>query len=132
MSDNSHPFAESKDSATPTAGSTERPNQSFIETALPGFKKALNGRRSIRGFDGQPIPEQVMRDCLRDAILAPSSSNLQTYELYWLRDLDRKAELTAACMGQPAATTAGELIVVVARGDLWQRNRDKLVSLMTD
>ena len=55
----------------------ERPNPSFAQSALPGFKKAVQGRRAIRKFDGQPIPDAVMRDCFRDAILAPSSSNLQ-------------------------------------------------------
>lgn len=108
-----------------------RPNESFQETALPGFKQALTARRSIRVFDGDPVPEAVMRDCLRDAILAPSSSNLQPYELYWVRDLEKRAAVAAACLGQPAAMTAGDLVVVVARGDLWDVNRHKLLDAMT-
>ena len=67
-----------------------RPDNSFIETALPGFKQALNARRAIREYDGNPVPEEIMRDCLRDAILAPSSSNLQTYQLYWVRNTVKK------------------------------------------
>ena len=72
-----------------------------------------------------------MRDCLRDATLAPSSSNLQPYELYWVRDSTKREELAEACLGQPAATTAGELIVVMARRDLWKTNLDKVWDLMT-
>ncbi len=109
----------------------ERPGESFVETALPGFKQTLNARRAIREYDGNPIPEDVMRDCLRDATLAPSSSNLQTYQLYWLRDSEKRREVADACLAQPAATTAGELVVVVARGDLWQTNLKKLVDIMT-
>ena len=71
---------------TPPAGDEDVPDETFRDTALPGFKQALTARRSIRVFDGEPIPDEVMRDCLRDATLASSSSNLQPYELYWVRD----------------------------------------------
>lgn len=109
----------------------ERPKESFAKTALPGFKQALNARRAIREYDGSSIPEDVMRDCLRDATLAPSSSNLQTYELYWIRNSQKRKEVADACLGQPAAVTAGELVVVVARGGLWKSNLKKLVDIMT-
>lgn len=109
----------------------ERPGESFAETALPGFKQALNARRAIREYDGTLLPEDVMRDCLHDATLAPSSSNLQTYELYWIRDTEKKKKVADACLAQPAAVTAGELIVVVARGDLWQSHLEKLLDIMT-
>lgn len=72
-----------------------------------------------------------MRDCLRDATLAPSSSNLQTYELYWLRDPQKRSAVGDACLEQPMAETAGELVVVVSRVDLWRRNLEKLVDVMT-
>ncbi len=109
----------------------ERPGESFLETALPGFKQTLTARRAIREYDGHPIPQDIMRDCLCDAILAPSSSNLQTYQLYWVREPDKKQALAKACLAQPAAMTAGELIVVVARGELWENNLNKLVDIMT-
>lgn len=109
----------------------ERPNPSFETSALPGFKKTVEGRRAIRNFDGVSIPEEVMRDCLRDAVLAPSSSNLQCYELYWIRDADKKKRLGALCLGQPAATTAGDLIVIVSRVDLWQSHLEKLIGKLT-
>lgn len=108
------------------------PNPEFRTSALPGFKQALTARRSIRLFDGESIPDEIMRDCLQDAVLAPSSSNLQPYELYWVRNADTKSELADACFGQPAAATAGELVVVVARRDLWQTNLDKVWNLMTE
>lgn len=72
-----------------------------------------------------------MRDCLRDATLAPSSSNLQVYELHWIRDAGVKEQVAKACLAQPAAMSAGEITVVVARGDLWKVNLEKLVNLMT-
>lgn len=110
----------------------ERPNPTFAKSALPGFKKAVQGRRAIRKFDGAPIPEETMRDCFRDAILAPSASNLQSYEFYWVRDEGKKEKLAVLCLDQPGATTAGELIVVVSRVDLWKEHLEKMMSIMTD
>lgn len=132
MSTTDNPLVDMTDAMTPYLGAENVPDPGFRDTALPGFKQALTARRSIRVFDGEAIPEEVMRDCLRDAILAPSSSNLQPYELYWVRDSTTRTQLAEACFGQPAATTAGELIVVVARRDQWKSNLDKVWDLMTD
>ncbi len=116
---------------TPHDGADEVPDPGFRTSALPGFQQTLNARRAIRLFDGVPIPETVMRDALRDATLSPTSSNLQPYELYWVRDPATRSQLTDACLGQPAAASAGEMVVVVARRDLWQTNLDKVWDLMT-
>ena len=126
-----NPLVEMTEVMAGSPGEEDVPNPGFRETALPGFKQALTARRSIRVFDGEAIPEAVMRDCLQDAVLAPSSSNLQPYEFHWVRDPATRTSLSEACLGQPAATTAGELVVVVARRDLWERNLDKVWDLMT-
>lgn len=117
---------------TVVISNNERPDSSFEKSALPGFKKTIKSRHAIRIFDGAPIPDNVMRDCLRDAVLAPSSSNLQCYELYWVRDVAKKKRLGALCLNQPGATTAGDLIVVVSRVDQWQSHLEKLTMIMTD
>jgi len=109
----------------------ERPNPSFEKSALPGFKKTVQSRRAIRIFDGEPMPEHVVRDCLGDAILAPSASNLQCYEIYWVRDDKKKKPLADLCLGQPGAATAGDLFVIVSRVDLWQSHLTKLSRIMT-
>jgi nitroreductase len=95
------------------------------------FHEILENRRSIRIYDTTPLPEEVMKACLKEAILAPSSSNLQVYELYWVKDPVKKKALAQACLGQPAATTAGDLIVIAARHDLWNQNLKKLMTIMT-
>jgi nitroreductase len=87
------------------------------------FEKAIRSRRSVRAYTDDPIPEETMRHCLELSLLAPSSSNLQPWEFYWVRDRERKAKLVEYCLNQPAAATAQELIVCVARLDTWKRNR---------
>ncbi|MGI9612622.1 MAG: nitroreductase family protein [Acidimicrobiales bacterium] len=131
MATSGNPLVDMTDAITPHAGDEDVPDETFRETALPGFKQTVTSRRSIRVFDGEPIPDEVMRDCLRDATLAPSSSNLQPYELYWVRDSATRERLADACLGQPAVATAGELVVVMARRDLWDTNLDKVWDLMT-
>lgn len=125
-----NPLSEMANMKVNVVSADERPNASFVSEVLPGFKKAVKSRRSIRIFDGVPIPQDVMRDCLRDAILAPSSSNLQTYEFYWLQDVKKKMAMAGYCLGQPAATTAGEFVVVVSRVDRWRENLEKLIGIM--
>ncbi len=95
------------------------------------FHTIVEHRRSIRIYDGNPLPPEVMEQCLEEAILAPSSSNLQVYQLYWVKSPQQKQALAKACLGQLAATTAGDLVVVAARHDKWQQNLKKLVALMT-
>ena len=131
MATSDNPLLEMTGAMSPPAEDEQVPDASFRDTVLPAFKQAVTSRRSIRVFDGEPIPEEVMSDCLRDATLAPSSSNLQPYELYWVRDPTARARLAEACLGQPAATTAGELVVVMARRDQWKINLDKVWNLMT-
>ena len=93
-----------------------------IETASVEFEKVVRSRRSTRVYCDEPIPESVVRKCLELATLAPNSSNLQCWEFYWVRDAAKKQELVELCLGQPAAATAQELIVCVARLDTWRRN----------
>ena len=91
------------------------------------FKKVVTSRRSVRVFTETPIPESIMNDCLDLALLAPNSSNLQPWEFYWVRSQNKKESLIKACLSQPAASTAAELIVCVARTNTWKKNAKKML-----
>lgn len=95
----------------------------YKEPALPvqaeAFYSVVESRRSVRVYTNDPIPEAVVRRCLRAATMAPSSSNLQPWGFYWVTSPNKKAELIQACMNQPTARTAAELIVCVARTKTW-------------
>ncbi len=86
------------------------------------FERIVRARRSVRKFTDTPIPENVMRQCLELALRAPNSSNLQTWQLFWVRSPEKKARLAHACLGQNAATTAAELVVVAATPARWREH----------
>lgn len=102
------------------------------ETSSVEFEKVVRSRRSVRVFTEERIPEEEMRRCLELTLLAPNSSNLQPWEFYWVRDESKKRQLAEFCLGQPAAATAQELIVCVARLDTWKRNRQLMLKQLED
>ena len=96
----------------------------------PAFEQLVLERRSVRLFDGTPVPESVMQKCFDLALLAPNSSNLQPWEFHWVKSEPKRAELVKACLSQAAAATAAELVVCVARTNTWRENcRDMLAQL---
>ncbi len=96
------------------------------------FIKAIKSRRSVRNFTDEPILEKDMRDCLELTLLAPNSSNLQPWEFYWVRSQEKKEKLISYCLGQPAASTAQELVVAVARPDFWKVNQTRMLCLIDE
>lgn len=92
------------------------------------FNKLVNARRSIRKFTAEKIPDHIVDACLELALLAPNSSNLQTWEFYRLKSDQIKKEVATACFSQPAATTASELIVCVARPDHWRAHCKQMLA----
>lgn len=86
------------------------------------FFETVERRRSIRRYTNKPVPEAVIRKALEAALLAPNSSNAQTWDFYWVRTPEKKAILAKACLSQSAARTAAELIVIVASPTAWRRS----------
>lgn len=86
------------------------------------FFQIIQERRSVRIFDQNGVfNHQIVQKCLEASILSPNSSNMQLWEFYRIPESSNlKVELSNLCMGQKAATTARELVVVVTRRDLWK------------
>lgn len=78
------------------------------------FQTLNRQRRAIRDFDGAQIRDDDIVAILAEAVLAPSSGNLQPYQLHWISDAETKEHIAVACNGQKAAKTASTLIVVAA------------------
>ena len=92
--------------------------------------EAIKKRRSVRKYTEKKVPPEVIRNALELALLAPNSSNGQTWNFYWVKSTDKKPKLIKACLNQSAARTAGELVVVVASPESWQRSHKELVTFI--
>ena len=91
------------------------------------FIKLVNSRRSVRVFNNESINPDHIKECLELALLAPTSSNLQCWEFYWVKNKSKKELLKSYCLSQSAATTAQELIVCIARTDTWKNNKNNII-----
>lgn len=95
-----------------------------LRTMEKTVSEAITYRRSIRIFKDVAIDTEKVKSCIKNASLAPTSSNLQLWEFYHITDKEILDKMTNACLGQNAAKYAQQMVVVVMRKDLW-RNRTK-------
>ena len=75
--------------------------------------EAIQYRRSVRVFKNKIIEDHKVKECIRLASLAPTSSNMQLWEFYHITSPKILEQLTEACLGQNAAKTAQQMVVVV-------------------
>ncbi|MBH70011.1 MAG: nitroreductase family protein [Flavobacteriales bacterium] len=94
------------------------------------FIKVVKSRRSVRVYNDEVVPEDVILSSLDLALLAPNSSNLQAWKFYWVKSKEKKKKLVEYCLNQPAARTAQELIVCVARPMAWRENAKKMLEIL--
>jgi nitroreductase len=96
------------------------------------FYSIVEGRRTVRDFLPDPVPQEVLDRCLDAARTAASSSNLQHWEYVIIRDPRKRAEANAVCLSQKGPMTAPLLIALVAHCDTWERtSRFMLETLKT-
>lgn len=83
--------------------------------------EAIKYRRSVRVFKNEGIAAEKVKECIRLATLAPTSSNMQLWEFYHVVSPEIIQKIAKASFDQNAAKTAQQLVVVVARKDLWRK-----------
>ncbi|MEM0932957.1 MAG: nitroreductase family protein [Bacteroidota bacterium] len=92
---------------------------------------AIAYRRSVRIFrSDSKLEEEKVRKCIENAVLAPTSSNLQLWEFYHVVDQTILRELAKACLDQNAAKTAQQMVVVASRKDLWRKRAKSNVAFL--
>jgi len=82
--------------------------------------EAIEYRRSVRKYKKIQIDELKVKNCIKNATLAPNSSNMQLWEFYHVTDKTILKKLSKACFEQNAAKTAINMVVFVARRDKWK------------
>jgi len=80
--------------------------------------EAIYGRRSIRSYLDDPVPDEDLEKILEAATMAPSAGNLQPWEFIVVRDDVRKELLARAAYGQYWMAEAPVLVVVCANLDV--------------
>lgn len=82
-------------------------------------KELLEFRRAVRNFDTtKSLDPEKVKACLEAASLAPTSSNLQLWEVVHVTDKSTIRQLGPACFDQTTITSADELVVFLIRPDL--------------
>ncbi len=82
--------------------------------------QAIKGRRSIRKYRSEPIPEEALQTVLEAARWAPSWSNTQCWRLIVVRDKETKSKLAGTLKGirpgrsNPATEAVRSAPVVIA------------------
>ena len=92
--------------------------------------EAINYRRSVRNFKVDPIDVEKVTECIHLATLAATSSNMQLWEFYHIVSPEILKQLTHASFDQGAAKTAQQMVVIVARKDLWRKRMQSNIAFL--
>ena len=92
--------------------------------------EAIHYRRSVRVFKNEAIDDEKVKQCIALATLAATSSNMQLWEFYHIVDAEKIQEIAKASFNQNAAKSANQLVVVVARKDLWKKRKEDNIAFL--
>ncbi|MEQ1572377.1 MAG: nitroreductase family protein [Myxococcota bacterium] len=62
------------------------------------FEALARSRRSVRAFEPDAVPDDVLERCLSLALAAPNSHNLQPWQFVCVRDPGVQRELRRDCL----------------------------------
>ena len=71
--------------------------------------EALEGRRSVRDFDPQPVPRSIIEDLIRTASTAPSGAHMQPWHFVAVSDPAVKARIRSAAEEEEERSYAGRM-----------------------
>ena len=94
--------------------------------------EAIEYRRSVRKYLDTNLNEEKVKNCIKNATLAPNSSNMQLWEFYHITDKKVLNQLSKACFDQNAAKTAVNMVVFVARRDKWRERAKYNLDFLED
>lgn len=75
---------------------------------------SIKTRRSVRGFEKDPIPEETLQKLLEAGHAAPTAGNVQPWRFFVVHNRDIQQMLVDAALGQTWMLTAPVILVVCA------------------
>ncbi|WP_423409371.1 nitroreductase family protein [Heyndrickxia sp. MSNUG] len=97
-----------------------------MNTSVKNLSALIRERRSVRKYDPEfNIPRPEIIDILKEATLAPSSSNLQPWKFIVIQDQETKKELRAIANNQEQVETSSAVIAVLGDKEMY-RNGEKV------
>lgn len=91
------------------------------------FKTVAATRRAVNFFDEQrAVSDTLLREMVEIAANAPSSFNLQPWNLMVLRDADEKGRLRKLAWDQPKVTEAPVVLIALADKSGWKEGHSTL------
>lgn len=90
---------------------------------------AIRERRSINFFDpDRTVPDKKIEELIELANLAPSTLNLQPWEVIAVTDPARKSVLRKCAFDQPKVTEASVILIIIANPGAIEENIDNVVN----
>lgn len=71
------------------------------------FRELVETRRTVRDFSPEPVPPEVLEECLRAAATAPNGANRQPWHFVVVRDPEVKARIREAAEAEEEAFYGG-------------------------
>ncbi|HEY9868389.1 MAG TPA: nitroreductase family protein [Candidatus Obscuribacterales bacterium] len=93
--------------------------QEYRTDVVP-LTQVVQRRRATPSFKGEPVPDDVLRELLELATLAPSGYNLQPWRFIVVRDAEKRKKLRAAAMKQPKVEEAPVVIIACGHTAAWR------------
>ncbi|MFC1810318.1 nitroreductase family protein [Patescibacteria group bacterium] len=90
------------------------------------FFDLIHKRQSVRSFTDEKISDDDIIKILEAAIKAPSAGNLQAFEIYVVKDKEKKLELSVAALDQDSIKEASHCIVFCAHPELSKSKYDEM------
>ena len=79
----------------PMANYVRRPQGEILQRAI-AFRETMAGRRTVRDFSSEPVPREIIEECLATAGTAPSGANLQPWHFAAVANPELKRRIRVA------------------------------------
>lgn len=100
-----------------------------LKTDTVPLNIAVTRRRATQGFKPDPVPDEILKELLGLALLAPSGYNLQPWRFIVVKDAENRKRLRAAAMKQEKVEEAPVVIIAYTDPQSWRTDIDESIKM---